>query len=309
MRMNALFRRAVLRLSERKLIESLFRKHGMRIGVSRFVAAETLVDVLGKIKEMNGQGLAVTLDYLGESVLDPALAEEAALQIIAMLRTIHDNGLQANVSVKLTQLGCRIDPAVSMKHMERIVGAAKYYRNFVRIDMEDSTLTDETLRMTHALVSRFGKQHVGTVIQAYLYRSPSDLADMGKLDANVRIVKGAYKEGATIAYPHKKEVDRQYVALVKSHMTDGHYTAIATHDPRIIEELKAFADRRSFSKDSFEFQMLYGISSKLQLELVKQGYRVRVYTPFGRQWYPYFTRRIAERPANLLFVLKGMLRR
>lgn len=309
MRMNALFRRAVLRLSERKLIESLFRKHGMRIGVSRFVAAETLGEVLEKIREMNGKGLAVTLDYLGESVLDPALAEEAAAQIIAMLRTIHDNGLQANVSVKLTQLGCRIDPAVSMKHMERIVGAAKYYRNFVRIDMEDSTLTDETLRMTHTLVNRFGKQHVGTVIQAYLYRSPADLADMGKLDANVRIVKGAYKEEATIAYPHKKEVDRQYVALVKSHMTGGHYTAIATHDPRIIDELKAFADSRRISKDSFEFQMLYGIASKLQLELVKQGYRVRVYTPFGRQWYPYFTRRIAERPANLLFVLKGMLRR
>lgn len=304
-----LFRRAVLRLSEQELIKRWFQKYGMRLGVSRFVAAETLEEALVKVRKLNEQGLAATMDYLGESVLDPRLADEAAKQIIAMLRAIHENGLQAHVSVKPTQLGCSIDPAVCLKHMETIVAAASYYRNFVRIDMEDSTLTGETLRMTEALVKRFGKQHVGTVVQAYLYRSPADLDQLGELDANVRIVKGAYKESAAIAYPDKKDVDRQYVELVKTYLSDGHYTAVATHDPHIVEAVKQFALRQNLPKTDFEFQMLYGIASKLQLELAGEGYRVRVYTPFGKMWYPYFARRIAERPANLLFVLKGLLLR
>ncbi|WP_231506517.1 proline dehydrogenase family protein [Paenibacillus sp. UNC451MF] len=309
MPMDSWFRLAVLHLAEQERVKSMFRKYGMRMGVQRFVAAESLEGVLKKVKELNGQGLAVTLDYLGESVEDPALADEAANQIMEMLREIHDQQLDAHVSVKLSQLGCGIDPAVSTKHMERIVAAAKYYRNFIRIDMEDSTLTESTLELFEKLVKRFGAKHVGTVLQAYLYRSPDDLIRLEQYAANVRIVKGAYKEAAAVAFPSKIDVDSQYVALVKAHLDGGHYTAIATHDQRIIEKVTAYVEEHRIPRNQFEFQMLFGIATQLQLQLVKRGYRVRIYTPFGKQWYPYFTRRIAERPANLVFVLKGLLRR
>lgn len=309
MALDSWFRRAVLHLAEQERIKSMFRKYGMRMGVQRFVAAESLEGVLKKVKELNSQGLTVTLDYLGESVEDPALADEAACQIMEMLREVHDQQLEAHVSVKLSQLGCGIDPSVSAKHMERIAAAAKYYRNFVRIDMEDSTLTETTIALFEKLVKRFGANHVGTVLQAYLYRSPDDLLRLEQYAANVRIVKGAYKEPASVAFPSKADVDSQYVSLVKAHLDGGHYTAIATHDPKIIWILTTYAEEHRIPRNQFEFQMLYGIATQLQLELVKRGYRVRVYTPFGKQWYPYFTRRIAERPANLMFVLKGLLRR
>ncbi|WP_282942026.1 proline dehydrogenase family protein [Paenibacillus sp. RC67] len=309
MPMDSWFRRAVLHLAEQERVKSMFRKYGMRMGVQRFVAAESLEGVLEKVKELNRQGLAVTLDYLGESVEEPALADEAASQIMQMLRQIHDLQLEAHVSVKLSQLGCSMDPAVSAKHMERIAAAAKYYRNFVRMDMEDSTLTEATLGLFEKLVKRFGANHIGTVIQAYLYRSPDDLIRLEQYAANVRIVKGAYKESANVAYPSKQDVDSQYVSLVKAHLDGGYYTAVATHDPKIIDLVTAYVEEHHIPRNQFEFQMLYGIASQLQLQLVKRGYRVRVYTPFGKQWYPYFTRRIAERPANLLFVLKGLLRK
>ncbi|MCS7460431.1 proline dehydrogenase family protein [Paenibacillus doosanensis] len=307
--MNAWFRRTVLRVAELRRVKSTFERYGMRMGVRRFVAAETLTGALERVRDMNRQGLAATLDYLGESVEDPLVAEKAANQIIEMLRMIDERKLDANVSLKLTQLGCLLDPDACLKHMERIAAAAGYYRNFVRIDMEDSTLTDLTLGMTGKLVERFGHEHVGTVLQAYLYRSPGDLKRLGEWKSNVRIVKGAYKEDARIAFPQKRDVDRQYVEMVKAHMNAGHYTAVATHDARIIQTVKSYAAGKGISSKRFEFQMLYGIAGGLQRQLADQGYRVRIYTPFGSEWYPYFTRRIAERPANLLFVLKGMLRK
>lgn len=309
MPMDSWFRRAVLFLAEQERVKSMFRKYGMRMGVQRFVAAESLEGVLKKVRELNSQGLAVTLDYLGESVEEPSMADEAAGQIMEMLRVIHEKQLDAHVSVKLSQLGCNIDPGICTRHMERIAGAAKYYRNFVRVDMEDSTLTEMTLELFEKLVKRFGAGHIGTVLQAYLYRSPDDLIRLEQYAANVRIVKGAYKEEANVAYPNKSDVDNQYVALVKAHLDGGYYTAVATHDANIIDTVIAYTEQHEIPRNQFEFQMLYGISPQLQLQLVQRGFRVRIYTPFGKQWYPYFTRRIAERPANMFFVLKGLLRK
>ncbi|OXM85550.1 proline dehydrogenase family protein [Paenibacillus rigui] len=309
MKTGSLFRRVFLKIAAMEAVKSRFERYGPRIGVRRFIAADTLEEVVPQVRTLNRQGLAVTLDYLGESIVDPALADAASDQIIRMLGTIAEHDLNAHISIKLTQLGFQGDPLNCLKRMERIVAAAQYYNNFVRIDMEDSTLTDATLELFHSLLERCGKQHVGTVIQAYLYRSPQDMKLLGGLDANVRIVKGAYREPAHIAFPRKRDVDRQFMELVKLHLAGGHYTAVATHDDELIAEVKAYTSLYGISRSQFEFQMLYGIGTAMQLQLVQEGYRVRVYTPFGRQWYPYFTRRIAERPANLGFVLRGLLRK
>lgn len=307
--MNSLYRRIVLKLAGMGAVQSRFQKYGSRLGVRRFVAGDSLEEALEQVKSMNSQGLEVTLDYLGESIVDPRLAGEAADQMIRALEAIGNQGLNAHLSVKLTQLGFQADPLLCLKHMERITGAAKYYNTFVRIDMEDSTLTDSTLELFHSLAERFGTGHIGVVIQAYLYRSPQDLKQLGDLGTNVRIVKGAYHEPAEVAFTKKEDVDRQYLELAKAHLAGGHYTAVATHDENLIAEIKAYTSLFGIPRSQFEFQMLYGIASSLQLRLVEEGYRVRVYTPFGRQWYPYYSRRIAERPANFWFVLKGLLRR
>lgn len=307
--MSSLYRRVVLKLAGIGAVQKRFQKYGSRLGVRRFVAGDSLEEAVTRVKSMNSQGLEVTLDYLGESILDPRLADEAADQMVRVLETIGNQRLNAHLSVKLTQLGFQADPLLCLKHMERITAAAQYYNTFVRIDMEDSTLTDSTLELFQSLVERFGPGHIGVVIQAYLYRSPEDLAQLGNLDANVRIVKGAYREPAEVAFTKKEDVDRQYLELVKLHLSGGHYTAIATHDESLIAEIKAYTSLYGIPRTQFEFQMLYGIASSLQLRLAEEGYRVRVYTPFGRQWYPYYSRRIAERPANLWFVLKGLLRR
>jgi proline dehydrogenase len=309
MEWNALLRTAILLVAGNPLMRGLAARYGMKLGAGRFVAAETLEGAVAKVRELNDLGLFVTLDYLGESVRDRALAELAASTVVRVLDTIERERLNSNVSVKLTQLGLAVDPELCARLMERICARAEASGNFVRIDMEDSSVTQRTIDIFKRLLSRFGQRTVGLVIQAYLYRSEEDVNELGKLDANLRIVKGAYKEKALIAYPHKSDVDQNYVKLAKKHLSDGCYTAIATHDPAIVAELKEYAEAMKIPRSHYEFQMLYGIAEPLQAELAEEGYRVRVYTPFGRQWYPYFTRRIAERPANLWFVLKHLLQR
>jgi proline dehydrogenase len=304
-----LFRKAVLSVTGNRLVKSLVTAHGMKLGASRFVAAETLEATIAKVQSLNRKGLAVTLDYLGESVDSRELAEQSAEVVLRTFDAIQEHGLDANVSVKLTQLGLLVDESLCAELMERIVGRAKGHGNFVRIDMEDSTATDATLRLFERLAERFGKRHVGVVLQAYLYRTPRDRLRLERMGANVRIVKGAYMEPPSVAFSRKREVDRQYVMLAEAHMRSGCYTAIATHDKRIIERLRKVRHTRGVGKVRCEFQMLYGIAEDLQLQLAAQGYRVRVYTPFGSEWYAYFSRRIAERPANLFFVLRGMRRR
>jgi proline dehydrogenase len=309
MKTDVLMKKAIFAVAGNPLVTRLFYRYGMRMGVGRFVAAETLEGALEKVKILNDEGLLTTLDYLGESVTDKALALEAVDMTMRTYEAVHRHGLNANMSVKLTQLGLHIDPDFCRANMDEIVSCAKKNDNFVRIDMEDSSVTGETLAIYKELLNRYGSKHVGIVIQSYLYRSAADMRELGRLRANVRVVKGAYREPPDVAYPVKKDVDASYVRLAKDHLAGGGYTAIATHDKGVIDELKTFITERGISPHQFEFQMLYGISEALQRQLSAEGYRVRVYTPFGKHWYPYFVRRIAERPANLWFVAKNVFGR
>lgn len=302
-------RGAVLTVAENRAVSTWFRKHGMRMGVSRFVAAERLEQTLDVVSRLNSQGLLVTLDYLGESVNEPGLAEEAADQAIAILRDIREKGVNSNISVKLTQLGLCIDRELCLEQMRRILDEAVRTDNFVRIDMEDSSVTSQTIDVFTDLLEQYGPKRVGLVLQSYLYRSRRDRARLGKLGANLRIVKGAYNEPKRAAFPDKADVDANYKRLVEDHLRQGCYTAIATHDEKLINHAISVVNRHRIPKNQFEFQMLFGIAASLQLQLAERGYKVRVYTPFGEQWYPYFTRRMAERPANVMFVLKGLFRK
>lgn len=305
---DGFLRSAVLTIAGNRAVRSFFQSYGMRLGVSRFVAAEQLEETLEAVLRLHRQGLMATLDYLGESVTERRLAVEAADQAVAVLRRIRERRLNANVSVKLTQLGLNIDPVFCEEQLVRILDEAEKTDNFVRIDMEDSSMTQATIELFVKQLERYGKRRVGLVLQSYLYRTEADRARLGALGANLRIVKGAYKEPKEVAYPDKRDVDNNYVRLVQAHLLEGAYTAVATHDEIIVEKVMHFVREQGITADQFEFQMLYGISASLQLRLVRAGYRVRVYTPFGEAWYPYFTRRIAERPANLWFVVKGMFR-
>lgn len=291
------------------LMRRFMAKHGMKLIASRFVAAETLEETIEKVKELNRQGYCVTLDYLGESVETRELAGQSASMVLATLDAIAREQLDSNVSVKLTQLGLLIDEPYCLSLMDRIVEQAKRLGNFIRIDMEDSAVTEATLRIYEQLAARHGVRHVGVVLQAYLYRSPRDRLRLQKLGANVRFVKGAYNEPRSVAFPDKRIVDRQYLALAESHLKAGCYTAIATHDRQIIDRLKRIRFTRTMKPVQVEFQMLYGIGEALQRQLVREGRKVRIYTPFGEHWYAYFSRRLAERPANMLFVLKGLWRK
>lgn len=309
MGMDSMLRSAVLTAAGNRTVRTLFEKYGMKLGVSRFVAAEHLEGALDAVRSLNDQGLLVTLDYLGESVQVREEAVEAAGAAALALRRIAELQLKANVSVKLTQLGLNIDPKFCSEQLASILDEAERTNNFVRIDMEDSSVTQLTLDLFESLLARYGKERVGTVLQSYLYRTEADRKRLGAKGANLRIVKGAYREPKHIAYPKKSDVDAAYIKLVRQHMLDGAYTAVATHDERIIEDVIRFVRENGIGSDRFEFQMLYGIASSLQLRLAREGWRVRVYAPYGKAWYPYFTRRIAERPANLWFVARGLLRK
>lgn len=304
----SILRKSILTLGGLAPVRLLFEKYGMRVGVNRFVAAETLPDALQKVRGLQDQGLCATLDFLGENALDLQQAKDTASHIVDFFPAIDRLGLRSHVSVKLTQLGLRLDAGACHELMERIVGEAAAYNSFVRIDMEDSSVTQSTIDIFRMLLLRFGPERIGLAIQAYLFRSEADAAEFGSSGINLRIVKGAYREPPEIAYPHKKDVDAAYLRIVRSHLEKDGFAAIATHDPAIIHQVIDWTQQKGIPRNRFEFQMLYGIASELQLELAGGGYPVRVYTPFGRHWYPYFTRRIAERPANLWFVAKHLLR-
>jgi proline dehydrogenase len=305
----SMMRKVVLTLASNPLVNRLVSAYGMKLGAARFVAGETMEETVTKVKALNKKGLVVTLDLLGESVTTRHEAEAAAQAAIDSYEVIQREKLDSNVSVKLTQLGLDIDESFCLEQMDRIVAKAKETNNFVRIDMEDSPRVDATIRIFNTLLERYGREHIGLVIQSYLYRSEEDVRKLGEKKVNLRIVKGAYKEPKEVAYPDKKDVDRMYRKLVEIHLKNGCYTAVATHDEAIIQWMKRFAADHNIPRNQFEFQMLYGIAERLQLALVQEGYKVRVYTPYGKDWYPYFSRRIAERPANALFVLKSFFRK
>ncbi len=275
----------------------------------RFVAGETLDEAIEAARGLAGRGITVTLDLLGESVDDAPAAEAARDEAIAMLERMGPvPGVDTNISVKLTQLGLDIAEPLCRGNMVRILDRARALGGFVRIDMESSEYTDRTLGLFGEHLFPVYRDHVGVVIQSALRRSAADVEQLVALGARVRLCKGAYLEPAEVAFPDKADVDRQYVALMETLLTRGTYPAIATHDERIIAHARAFVAREGIVPDRFEFQMLYGVRRDLQDRLVADGFRVRVYVPFGTQWYPYLMRRLAERPANIAFILGNLVR-
>ncbi|PYP87255.1 MAG: proline dehydrogenase [Blastocatellia bacterium AA13] len=272
----------------------------------RFVAGEQISDAAEAIRQLNGKGITASFDHLGESIKSEAETRDEVNEYLRVLEAIDKHGLDSNVSVKLTQLGLDIDPDLCIENARKIVERAAISNNFVRIDMEDSTKTEATIHVFERL--RREMDNVGIVIQSYLYRSAKDVERLLEMGARIRLCKGAYSEPATVAYPRKADVDANYVELMQTLLDSEIYHGIATHDEAMIAATKSYAGKRGISTDRFEFQMLFGIRRDLQEKLIKEGYRVRVYVPYGRFWYPYFMRRLAERPANIGFVLRNMIK-
>ena len=273
---------------------------------TRFVAGETLEEALTVARKLNSEGITVTLDHLGESVNSLDEAAEARDVYLRALDALHSGGVEGNVSLKLTQFGVDLSEGKCRSNVEDLVSRASEIGNFVRVDMESSDYTDRTLALVRDL---FAKHHaVGTVIQAYLYRSKADVEDLCERRIRVRLCKGAYLEPAAVAFPKKEDVDNNYIELMKILLTHGTYPAIATHDERMLAATKMFALQSKIPRDRFEFQMLYGIRRDLQRKLAAEGYRLRLYVPFGKAWYPYYMRRLAERPANVFFILRNLFR-
>lgn len=304
-----MLRAGLLWLSEQPRIFHFIRANGLaRRLASRFVAGETVDSAVAALKELNAAGVTVSLDLLGEAVRSAAEARTARDLYLQTLDRIRLVGADANVSVKLTQMGLDIDEALCVENMRAIIAKAKGYGSFVRIDMEQSVYTERTLQLfTQTFHREFGNV-VGVVLQSYLRRTERDVEDMIALGARVRLCKGAYQEPATLAFPDKRDVDATYVRCMERLLEQGHYPGIATHDARIIAHAKDFVRRRGIAAGRFEFQMLYGVRRDLQQTLRRDGYGVRVYVPFGDDWYPYLMRRLAERPANIVFLLGNIVR-
>jgi proline dehydrogenase len=295
-------------LARSKSIERMASRVGMATPKSfarRFIAGETADEAIAQAGQIQAGGLRLTLDQLGESVTTLGEAEAATAVYLTLIEKIRAAGIDRNISVKPTQLGLDIDPGVCVDNVTRILGLARDHEFFVRIDMENTPYIQKTLDMFSAVWNQ-GFRNTGVVLQSAVFRSEEDAKAVSAMGARVRLVKGAYKEPGSVAYQAKADVDAAYIRIMKVLMTDGQYPAIATHDPKMIDATKAFAAERGIAKDRFEFQMLYGIRRDLQASLVADGYRMRVYVPFGRQWFPYFMRRLGERPANVGFILKGI---
>jgi proline dehydrogenase len=305
---SAVARAAILRAADSGLLRRVVDRYGMRLGAARFVAGETLDECVPVLRRLNDAGLHANTTLLGEAIPDAAGAAAAVREYETILDRIATEELRANVALKLTHLGLYVGEEIAYANLERLVTRAGRLGQFVRIDMEQSEFVDATLRIYERLRAA-GHDNLGVVLQAYLYRSPGDLERLLALEPNVRIVKGAYLEPAAIAYPDKRDVDSAYVRLVERALEGGAYVAVATHDERIIRHVQAFVARKGIERDRFEFQMLYGVRPALQRSLVAQSYKVLVATPFGPDWYPYLMRRLAERPANLLFFLRNLVRR
>ena len=305
---DSALRAAILGAADSPRVDRFVRRHGMRLGAARFVAGETLDECVAVLRRLNEQGLYANTTLLGEGVTDEAATAAVVAEYERILERLHREGLGANVALKLTHLGLEIDEELAYANAARLVGRAVALGSFIRIDMEQSSFVDATLRIYRRL-REAGHDAVGTVLQAYLYRSEDDLRALLPLRPNLRLVKGAYLEPPAVAYPRKQDVDAAYARLLELSRPGGGYTAVATHDERLIEHAIRVGEREGIGRDRFELQMLYGVRQELQRELARRGYKVLVATPFGPEWYPYLMRRLAERPANVLFVLRNVLRR
>lgn len=305
-----MLRQSFLSLSNSRELQNIALHNGMaRRFALRFVAGETLDQAAKAIAALNKKGIMATFDHLGENVSTADEAIASADAYIQVLDKIEATGIRSNVSLKLTQMGLDVDEELCFRNVARICERAKALDNFVRIDMESSAYTDRTLDLFRRLWHESGYRNVGVVLQAYLYRTEEDVREMNSLGARVRLCKGAYNEPAEVAFPKKADVDANYAKLTRLLLTEGNYPGLATHDNRLISYAKRFAASRGIEPAKYEFQMLYGIRRELQDELAQQGYNMRVYVPYGHEWYPYFMRRLAERPANVMFILSNLVKR
>ena len=275
---------------------------------TRFVAGETIDEAVNFIREINAEGCSASFDHLNESVGSSVEADQEVSEYLNILSRIDETGIKSNASIKLTQFGLGLDHELAYKNARRVVEEAHERGNFVRVDMEDSAVTQVTIDIFKRLRSEFGLNDVGIVLQSYLHRTYADAQELVKLPARIRICKGAYNEPPEVAYPDKKDVNDNYIRVMQVLLASGIYHGIATHDPKMIEATINFASKEGIGKDKFEFQMLYGIRRDLQRQLARDGYNMRIYVPYGKHWYPYFMRRLAERPANIWFVLKNLFK-
>jgi proline dehydrogenase len=301
-------RRAILAAATHRAPRAFMNRYGMRLGAARFVAGETLEQCLDVLAGLNSDGLYANTTLLGEDVESRAETEQVLAEFRAVLDRIAERRLRANLAVKLTHLGLLIDEELAHANVAALVDHAAERGNFVRIDMEHSGAVDATLRIYRRLRAE-GRDNVGAVLQSYLYRTPEDLESLLPLEPNLRLVKGAYLEPSGIAFPEKADVDDAYRRLLEQALVGGAYLAVATHDETLIEHTIRFTDRHGIARDRFEFQMLYGVRPQLQRDLAARGFKVLVATPYGPEWYPYLMRRLAERPANLFFLLRNLFAR
>lgn len=304
-----MLRQTFLWLSHRQGIFRFVRNNGIaRRFASRFVAGETIDDAITAVRALNAKRISATLDLLGESVTNAAEARATADHYLELLDRIASEGLDSNVSVKLTAMGQDIADTLCIDNISRVLDRARQHRSFVRLDMESSAYTERTLQLFEEHLFPRYPEEVGIVLQSYLKRTAADVSNAIDIQCRVRLCKGAYKEPPSVAFPEKRDVDSNYLACMKRLMTSGKYPGIATHDEAIIAAAKAYAKEQGIAPDRFEFQMLYGVRRDLQDQIVREGYRMRVYVPYGTQWYPYLMRRLAERPANLAFMTGSVLK-
>lgn len=300
------YRKVLLTVAGNKIVERLTLKYGRKMA-RKFIAGDTLEEALTETTRLNQLGVMVTLDHLGEGITSLEEATGYRDQYIKLLEGIHEHQVNANVSLKPTQMGLSLEPEACYTNVKSVAVRAKELGNFVRLDMEDSSFTQATIDMTLRLHAE-GLSNVGTVLQAYLFRTDDDVKALMKAGVNLRLVKGAYKESASISSQRMSDIIERYKKMIKQHLDQGLYTAIASHDDRIINWVKDYAAKNRIPKDTFEFQMLYGLRMNDQAELAREGYRIRCYTPYGTMWYPYYTRRLAEKPSNLMMVVKNMFK-
>ena len=303
----SVLRSLILAAADSPRLQRFVQRYGFKLGAARFVAGESLDAAVPVLRRLNEEGLLTNTTLLGEGVRDEAETREVVAAYRELLDRIRAEGLRTNVALKLTHLGLSIDKELAQRNVAELVGHAASVGNFIRIDMEESGHVEATLRIYRAL-RESGHENVGTVLQSYLFRSEDDLAALLPLAPNLRLVKGAYLEPPEVAYPRKSDVDAAYVRLLESSLRGDGFTAIATHDEALIEHAISFAAGHGIPNERFQFQMLFGVRSHLQLDLVRRGFDVLVATPYGPEWYRYLMRRLAERPANVLFLLRNLVR-
>lgn len=302
-----LSRSALLYLAKQEKLKDFAARFSLfRNLTTRFIAGDTIDEAVAAIRELNAHGCSASFDHLNESVGSVEETEGEVREYLNVLSRIDESGIDSNVSIKLTQFGLNIDPELAYRNARRVVEDAARRGNFVRVDMEGSNVTQATIDIFKRLRAEFGLNDVGIVLQSYLRRTYDDAQELVKIPARIRICKGAYNEPPEVAFPDKRDVDQNYIRVMKLLLSSGAYHGIATHDPNMINATIRYAREEGIGKEAFEFQMLYGIRRNLQEKLAGEDYNMRVYVPYGKHWYPYFMRRLAERPANVWFVLKNL---